>query len=320
MTELCDIIRPISSEMQQLDKYLADSIAVSTKPMLSIMDYVSRLQGKRLRPALVVLCARLFGDAVPKTYRAAAFVEMVHVASLIHDDVVDESSLRRGKASVNALWDNKSAVLAGDYMLSQAISILVNNNDYDVLETILPTASMMCEGELMQMGKAIDLDISENDYFDIITRKTASFMASCCAAGALSVGADAATQRKLYDYGKCLGIVFQLRDDLFDVLSSDEIGKPVGNDMMQHKLTLPLIHYLEQASATNRAAIIDAVRNGRDAATILEQVRKSDSIAYAESKMKQYGEQALAQLQGFRDSDILQSLKALTSYCAERKR
>lgn len=322
MHDLKVITLPITEELKHFNLLLDEELTVESQPLSSVFQHVLLAKGKQLRPILVLLSAKLFGEINDKTYRAALFVETVHTATLIHDDVIDESGLRRGKPSVNVGWGNRTAVLSGDYLLSKAVLNLSENGDYDILSEVLRTACLMSEGELMQSDKAAHFDINESDYFNIITRKTATLMEVCCKTGAFSVDADRQKISALAQFGKYLGIAFQIRDDIFDYQPSPELGKPAGNDIREHNFTLPLIHCLNHSNENERQQLLSDLRQiDEDAGllpSIVERVKSSGGIAYAEKRMQEYVNIALRQLEGLPQSSALDALRDLAQYCVER--
>lgn len=316
--ELSSISKPVSAAMVEFNRLYEATLSTCAEPMCSMMRHLNQSRGKQIRPMLVLLSAQLLGEVTPSSYRAAIFVELLHGASLLHDDVIDESDLRHGRASLNHVWGNRSAIIAGDYLLARAVSLLTVHHDEYILGNAIGSASDMCEGELMQSAKSASLDINEQEYFGIIARKTASLMATCCTLGALSIKASSKDVESLREYGKNLGIVFQMRDDILDYVASSEIGKPVGNDIRERKLTLPLIHCLEQMPQHERTAMLDDIRAGRHIDAIAKTVVQSDGIAYTRQRMEEYGDLALRQLQGFAACEALTSLQDLVAFCSER--
>lgn len=286
------------------------------------MRFIVRRKGKGLRPMYVFLCARMAGGVQPATYRAASLIELLHTATLVHDDVVDDALQRRGFFSINALWKNKIAVLVGDYLLSKGLLLSIDNGDFRILQITSRAVREMSEGELLQMEKARKLDISETVYFDIIRAKTASLLASACAAGAWSACEDETTTEIFRKFGEAVGIAFQIKDDLFDY-GADSVGKPTGIDIREKKMTLPLIYTLQQADRETRRHIIYDVRNrntNKDAvAGIIQQVIDTGGIEYARQKMYAYRDEALALLQAFPADDSRRALEELVNYAIDRK-
>ncbi|MNG66585.1 All-trans-nonaprenyl-diphosphate synthase (geranyl-diphosphate specific) [compost metagenome] len=250
-------------------------------------------------------------------------VELLHTASLVHDDVVDNSYERRGFFSINALWKNKIAVLVGDFLLSRGLLLSVKHQDYHLLKIVSEAVDQMSEGELLQIEKARKLDIEESIYFEVIRKKTASLIASCCACGSASSNADQETVEKLHQFGEKIGIAFQIKDDLFD-FGLDDVGKPLGNDIKEKKMTLPLIHALNQTSSSEKRRIINLVRNHNEdpkkVAEVIDFVRNSGGLAYATNKMLEYQQDAFRILEDFPDSEYKEGLLQLVTYTTERKK
>ncbi len=299
-------------------------IAVKSQaPLLDrIMQYIIRRKGKQLRPRFVLLCAKLFAPVTESTYRGASLVELVHTASLVHDDVVDESMERRGFFSINALWKNKIAVLVGDYLLTKGMLLSLENKEYEILHILNDAVRKMSEGELLQMEKARKLNLKEDVYFEIIRNKTASLLASACATGAWSTTSDPAITEQVRLFGEKVGIAFQIKDDLFDY-GTDDVGKPTGNDIKEKKLTLPLIYTLNKVSSTERRAMIYTLKNeNRDAAkikTLIKKVESTGGITYAVEKMNAYRDEALQLLYTFPDNEVRYALEQLVRYTTGRK-
>lgn len=324
MTSLDEIKKTIEPELKQFNVFLEDSLKSSTPLLNKILRYVLKQKGKQIRPLFVLLSAKCHGEINEKTYRAAAFIELLHTATLVHDDVVDESDKRRNLFSLNALWKNKIAVLVGDYLLSKGMLLALENKDYQMLDMISATVKAMSEGEINQMEKARRMDISEDDYYDIIRGKTASLIASCCSLGALSVGADEAQVEKINSFGISAGIAFQIKDDIFDYQINNKTGKPAGNDIQEHKMTLPLIQLLEISTPAERRKIIRKVKYHGDEpdarAEIINMVHQNSCIDYAERKMSGFVDDALSYLNEVPDTEALDSLKKLVHYCINREK
>ncbi len=297
----------------------------SSVPLLDkITNYIVKRKGKQIRPMFVFLSAQSVGSINESSYRAASLIELLHTATLVHDDVVDDSNERRGFFSVNALWKNKIAVLIGDFLLSSGLLLSLDNNDFHLLKIVSNAVREMSEGELLQIEKARKLDISEEIYFEIITKKTATLIAACCAAGVASVTNDEKVINQFKEFGINTGIAFQIKDDLFDYGTTENIGKPTGIDIKEKKMTLPLIYALNKASWLEKRRIINLVKNHNSdtvkVAEVIDFVLKSGGIAYATQKMNEYKEQALKILTEFEDSDSKRSLEALVKYTTERKK
>lgn len=275
-----------------------------------------------MRPMFVFYAAGLCGKIQEATHRGAALVELLHTATLVHDDVVDNANQRRGFFSVNALWKNKVAVLVGDFLLAKGMSLSLSHNDFHLLQIVSGAVQQIIEGELLQLEKARRLDIDEALYFEVIRQKTASLIASCCACGAASAGADAETISRMNLFGEKVGIAFQIKDDLFD-FGTDDVGKPLGNDIKEKKMTLPLIYALNRASRSEKRAIINLVRNHSEepdkVKEVVEFVRRSGGLEYATEKMFDYQREAFEVLATFPDNEFRQGLEQLVRYTTERK-
>lgn len=325
MTLISKIQAPVKTELKDFDKNFHQYMK-STVPLLDkITKYMIKRKGKQMRPLFVFLTAGMCGGNVTeKSQRAASLIELLHTATLIHDDVVDESYKRRGLFSLNALWRNKIAVLVGDYLLSRGLLLAVKYKDYRFLEIVSEAVREMSEGELMQIEKARKLDIKEEVYFEIIRKKTASLIASCCATGAASVGADDDLVEAYRLFGEHIGIAFQIKDDLFDYEVSTNSEKPSGIDIKEKKMTLPLIYLLKNTSSGERKKIIYTIKNkSTDQAKVSEIIRKvneSGGIEYAKKKMEEYKNKALEFLYSKPDSEYKDSLIKLLAYTTERKK
>ncbi len=295
----------------------------SQVPLLDrITHYIVKRKGKQMRPMFVFLSAGLCGEISERTYRAATLIELLHTATLVHDDVVDDSNERRGFFSLNALWKNKIAVLVGDYLLSKGLLLSVKHKDHDLLQIVSEAVSVMSEGELMQIEKARRLDISEEVYFEIIRQKTASLIASCCASGAASAGASEEIIRNLHQFGELIGIAFQIKDDLFDYGPSGIIGKPTGIDIKESKMTLPLIYALSKSPSDVKRRIINIVRNqntdDKKVKEVISFVKDNGGLDYANECMNKYQAKAFAMLGDYPESQFKNSLKQLVSFTIER--
>jgi octaprenyl-diphosphate synthase len=277
-----------------------------------------------MRPLLVFLTARLNGDIVESTYIAATCIELLHTASLVHDDVVDDAHERRGSLSINALWNSKIAVLLGDYLLSTGMHICVEKSRYDMLEIISEAVKSMAEGELLQLQKARKLNIKEEDYYKIIISKTAALLSACTACGARSVSEDTETIQLMKDFGENIGIAFQIRDDILDYEGTGLTGKTVGNDIKEKKITLPLIHALEQSANSKKRHIINIVKNRKktraEIGEVISFVMDYGGLEYAELKMNQYRDKALAILDSYPESEVKESLREFVHYTTSRKK
>ncbi len=321
---LTKIKAPILDEMESFESHFRDSMKSQVPLLDKITHYIIKRKGKQMRPMFVFLSAKLFADTTEKTYIAASLIELLHTATLVHDDVVDESYQRRGFFSINALWKNKIAVLVGDYLLSKGLLLSVDNNGFDLLRIVSDSVRKMSEGELLQIEKARRLDIEEPIYFDIIRKKTATLIASCCATGAASVGESAETIEKMHQFGEYTGIAFQIKDDLFDYGSGEDIGKPVGIDIKEKKMTLPLIYALNNCSKSEKRKVINIIKNKSEEVDkvqeVIDFVVKSGGIEYATEKMYEYRKMALDILHQFPDKEARQSLEELVMYTTERKK
>lgn len=324
MTSLNDIKKTIESELKQFNVFLEDSLKSSVPLLNKILKYVLKQKGKQIRPIFVLLSAKCHGEINENTYRAAAFIELLHTATLVHDDVVDDSDKRRGLFSLNALWKNKISVLVGDYLLSKGMLLALENKDYQMLDTISETVKAMSEGEIYQMEKARRMDITEDDYYDIIKRKTASLISSCCVVGALSVNATESQVEKMKRFGTSAGIAFQIKDDIFDYQINNKTGKPAGNDIQEHKMTLPLIHLLKIIDKSERRNIINKIKYHSDEVEarmyVIDKVKENNCLDYAEQKMNAFVDDSLSQLDEIKDSEALTSLKNLVEFCINREK
>ncbi|MDH7461963.1 polyprenyl synthetase family protein [Chitinophagaceae bacterium 26-R-25] len=287
-----------------------------------IMSFIVKRKGKQLRPMFVLLSAKLCGEVNESTYRAASLVEILHTASLVHDDVVDESFERRGFFSTYALWKAKASVLVGDYLFAKGLLLSLDNNEFRILQILSEAVRKMSEGELLQIEKARTLNLNESVYFDIITNKTASLLASACGAGAYSTSQSDDTAEKMRLFGEKVGIAFQIKDDLFDY-GSEDVGKPTGNDIQEKKLTLPLIYTINNADTTLRKKLIYIIKNQNKkkekVQEVISEVVKAGGIQYATEKMFQYRDDALEILHTFPESEVRKSLEQLVRYTTDRK-
>lgn len=310
--------------MAEFEAYFGRTMHSDIPLLKIILNYVLRRKGKQMRPLLVFLTAKLNGEITEATYVAATFIELLHTASLVHDDVVDDASERRGSLSVNALWNSKIAVLVGDYLLSQGMLISVEKNRFDMLEIVSDAVKSMSEGELLQLQKSRKLHLKEEDYFRIIRSKTAALLSACTACGARSVSDNADVTAMMKDFGENIGISFQIRDDLLDYEGTGLTGKASGNDIKERKITLPLIHALENASYLKKRHILGIVKNRRKTKAEIDEVIRfvleNGGMEYAELKMNQYRDKALAILDSYPDSDVKDSLREFVIYTTSRKK
>lgn len=312
----------IGEELKTFELKFSEAVKTKTTLLDSIMKYIIKRKGKQLRPMFVFLSAKLHGEINESTYRAAALVELLHTATLVHDDVVDESYERRGFFSINAVWKNKIAVLVGDYLLSKGLLLSTTNEDFRHLHIISDAVRQMSEGELLQMEKSRKLNLDEAVYFEIITNKTASLLSSACAVGAYSTTGDDDITGKMKDFGEKVGIAFQIKDDLFDYGSAD-IGKPTGNDIKEKKITLPLIYTLNRVDKATRKQLIYILKNKnkekKQVDLVLQAVLDNGGIAYAEEKMQAYRDEALGILNAFPATPERRALEELVRYTTDRK-
>jgi len=323
MLTIDQIKAPIASYIEEFEKHFRDSMKSPVPLLNTITRYIIKRKGKQMRPMFVFLSAKVCGEVNQSTHHAASLIELLHTATLIHDDVVDDSNERRGFFSLNALWKNKIAVLVGDYLLSRGLLLSLEHEEYHLLKIVSNATREMSEGELLQIEKARKLDIEEPVYFEIIRKKTASLIASCCAAGAASVGADAETIEKMRLFGEYVGIAFQIKDDLFDYEKNLATGKPNGIDIKEKKMTLPLIHMLNNMTWIEKRKAMNTVRNHNNepdkVAELIDKVNKSGGIAYASGKMKEYQQKAFDLLYTMPDSASRCSLEQLVMFTTERK-
>jgi len=321
--DLKQIQAPIATEMVEFEKKFRDFMKSKVTLLDHITNYIVKRKGKQMRPMFVFLTSGMCGGLTDATYRGAALIELLHTATLVHDDVVDDANYRRGFFSINALWKNKIAVLVGDYLLSRGLLLSVDNGDFDLLKIVSHAVREMSEGELLQIAKARKLDITEDVYYTIIRKKTASLIASCCAVGATTSGASLEVIEKMKVFGEKVGMAFQIKDDLFDY-GEDEIGKPLGIDIKEKKMTLPLIYALNNASWLDKRHIIYLIRNRNEdkkaVNEVIKFVKASGGLEYANMAMTRYFEEALALLVDFPDSDYKASLEGLVRYTIKRKK
>lgn len=308
--------------MKLFEKKFQESMRSEVFLLDKITRFILKTKGKQIRPMFVFLCAKLVGEITEKTYRGASMIELVHTATLVHDDVVDESFKRRGFFSINALWKNKIAVLVGDYLLSKSVIISTENQDFDILAVISKTIREMSEGELLQLEKSRKLDITEDIYYEIIRKKTATLIAACCEVGAISNNVNVELAQKIRDFGTYTGIAFQIKDDLFDYLKKNATGKPVGIDIKEKKLTLPLIYAMNSVKKDERKYYFNIVKNHSHETgkvnELMEFVKKSGGISYAEKVMLNYQIKALEIIDEFPDNEAKKSLQLMLNYIIKR--
>lgn len=319
------IKQPIAFEMDLFEKKFR--LAMSSKVALlnRITYYIVNRKGKQMRPMFVFLVAKMVsnGEVSERTYRGASVIELIHTATLVHDDVVDDSNKRRGFFSINALWKNKIAVLIGDFLLSKGLLLSIDNNDFDLLKIISIAVREMSEGELLQIEKARKLDITEDIYYEIIRQKTATLIAACCSLGAASVKPNSVEVESMRKFGELSGMAFQIKDDLFDY-GTQSIGKPTGIDIKEQKMTLPLIYVLNNCSKKDKKWVINSIKNHnkdrKRVNQVIDFVKQNGGLDYAVSKMKSFQEEALILLNGFPKSEYRDSLELMVNYVIERKK
>jgi len=323
MLSINEIKKPIAAEIDVFEERFKASMQSSVPLLDRITHYIVKRKGKQIRPMFVFFSASICGGINESTHRGAALVELLHTASLVHDDVVDNSYQRRGFFSINALWKNKIAVLVGDFLLSKGLLLSVENNDYELLRIVSEAVRQMSEGELLQVEKVRRMDIEEPVYYEVIRQKTASLIASCCACGAASAGADAATIEKMRLFGEKIGIAFQIKDDMFD-FGTDDVGKPLGIDIKEKKVTLPLIYVLNNSDKADKRRIISLVKNHNDdpekIKEIISFVNERGGLQYAETQMKKYQDEAFEILNTFPDGESRRALEQLVRFTTERNK
>jgi len=312
----------IGAELELFEKHFKDAVKSRVSLLDRIMQYIVKRKGKQMRPMFVLLSAKLHGEINDSSYRAASLVELLHTATLVHDDVVDEAFERRGFFSINALWKNKIAVLVGDYLLSKGLLLSLENKDFTILTILSNAVKNMSEGELLQMEKTRNLNFDESVYYEIINGKTASLLASSCAAGASSVSNDSEVIEQMRAFGENVGMAFQIKDDLFDY-GEAKVGKPTGNDIKEKKLTLPLIHILQKVTPALKKKIIFIVKNNNNDKAqvkfVIDNVVSNGGIEYATEKMIEYRDKALTILYSFPKSSCRDALEELVRYTTDRK-
>ncbi len=322
MPNLKEIRKPIAIELDAFEDKFKASMQSSVPLLDRITHYIYKRKGKQMRPMFVFFSAKLCGGITDATYRGAALVELLHTATLVHDDVVDDAYERRGFLSINAVWKNKIAVLVGDFLLAKGLLLSVNNNDHQLLKIVSDAVQQMSEGELLQIEKVRRLDIDEKVYYDIIRQKTASLIASCCACGAASANAAEEQIEKMRLFGEYIGMAFQIKDDLLD-FAYDDIGKPKGIDIKEKKITLPLIYALNVSEKSERRKIIKLVKNHSEDQECVDEVvsfvRAKGGLDYAEAKMLEFQEKAFKLLSDFPDSTSRTSLEELVKFTTDRK-
>ena len=318
-----EIKKPIFNEMELFEKKFYESMSTKVSLLNRITHFIVRRKGKQMRPMFVFLCAKLVGNGKvnEKTYRGASVIELIHTATLVHDDVIDDSSYRRGFFSINALWKNKIAVLVGDYLLSKGLLLCIEKKDFDILEIISVAVREMSEGELLQIEKARNLNITEEIYFEIIRQKTASLITACCAIGVSSVTNNSEYVKKIKILGEYIGIAFQIKDDLFDY-GSKKIGKPIGIDIKDQKMTLPFIFCMNNSNSKDKKWLINSIKNHnknkKRVKEIISFVNKNGGIEYAKEKMEEFKLKAVKTLRSFSKNKYRDSLEMTINYVISR--
>ncbi len=322
MLSIEEIQRPIAAEMQAFEPHFREAMRSRAALLDRIMHYIVKRKGKQMRPMFTLLSARQFGPVNESAFTAASLIELLHTATLVHDDVVDGSPMRRGFFSINALWKNKIAVLVGDYLLSRGLLLAIDKGEFELLRIVSHAVREMSEGELLQLEKSRNLNFSEEVYFTIIRQKTASLIAACCASGASAAGRPADEVDRMRKFGELTGIAFQIKDDLFDYGNGDGTGKPSGLDIKEKKLTLPLIHALQHVDASDRRWMVNTVKNKNEdskaVAKLIDMVTRAGGIEHARERMLAYRDEALAVLHSFPRNDARDSLEGLVQLTVER--
>jgi octaprenyl-diphosphate synthase len=317
------IIPPIAEELKRFEPFFRKSTRTDLPLLNTIINYILRRKGKQMRPMMVFLAAKLNGEFNERTYHAALTIELLHTATLVHDDVVDESPQRRGFLSINAIWKNKIAVLVGDFILAKGLLWSIEHKDYDILEHISAAVRDMSEGEILQIEKSRKLDITEEIYFEIIRKKTASLLATSAAVGTCSVTDDVEKIERMKLFGEYAGMAFQIKDDLFDYHKTNLIGKPTGNDLREKKVTLPLIFALNHCENGKKSGILKIIKNHHKSSSDLQEVRKfvesKGGFEYAAEVMQNYSEKAIAQLSAYPDSDVKNALIEYVRFISSRE-
>jgi octaprenyl-diphosphate synthase len=322
---ISQIKAPINYEMELFEKKFLLSMSSKVALLNRITHYVVNRKGKQMRPMFVFLVSKMVsgGEVNDRTYRGASVIELIHTATLVHDDVVDDSNRRRGFFSINALWKNKIAVLVGDYLLSKGLLLSIDNNDFDLLKIISVAVREMSEGELLQIEKARKLDITEEVYYDIIRQKTATLIAACCSLGAASVKPDSKHVEKMRKFGELIGMAFQIKDDLFDY-GEEKIGKPTGIDIKEQKMTLPLIYTLNNCSEKDRRWLVNSVKNHnkdkKRVKEVIQFVKDAGGLEYAVGKMKEFQQDAFNIIKPYPTSPYKESLELMMNYVIDRKK
>jgi len=320
---LKEIKRPVEADLKKFEQHFRKSMKTNVALLDTITYYIVQRKGKQVRPLFVFLCANLFGEINNSSHNAAAFIEILHTASLVHDDVIDESDKRRGFFSINALWKNKVAVLVGDFLYAKGFLLSLENDEFELLRIVSKAIKEMVEGELMQINKARKLDISEDVYFEIIRQKTAYLIAAACSAGASTTTKDPEVIEKMRLFGETIGIAFQIKDDLFDY-GDDDIGKPTGIDIKEKKMTLPLIHVLNKSDRSKKRWIINIVKrhnnNKKKVRELVDYVKLNGGLTYAQASLDEYRNKAIDILMTFDTSPARDSIEKLVDFVIKRNK
>ena len=322
--KLEDIKRPVQAEMKEFNHRFKEVINSDVALVNIVTRYILKRKGKQMRPLFVFLTSKMVGGITESTYTAASLIELMHTATLVHDDVVDDSNERRGAFSINAIWRSKVAVLLGDYLLARGLLLAVDKKDFALLEIVSDASREMSEGELLQIQKSRSLNIDTETYYEVIRKKTATLIAACTASGASASGADEEVIRKVHSLGTNIGMAFQIKDDLFDYQPHGLIGKPTGNDIKEKKFTLPLIYSLNQAEASKRKAVVRKIRNGNRSPRVVKEVirfvEESGGIDFAESKMHEFKDSAISTLKEFSPTPSRDALIDLVEFTVSRNK
>ena len=324
MLKIKNIKHPISEEMSLFENKFKESLKTNVSLLDKIMHYIIKRKGKQMRPMFVFLCSKLFNNVNESTYTAASLIELLHTATLVHDDIIDESNFRRGFFSINSLWKNKISVLVGDFLLSRGLLLAVEKEEFKLLKIVSKAVKEISEGELLQIEKTRKLDITEEIYYEIIKKKTATLISACCESGAQASNASPEDVEKMSDFGEKAGIAFQIKDDLFDYTQNPLIGKPTGIDIREKKMTLPLIYTLNKVDDKTKKYIINTIKNdsknSKKVEDIIKLVKSNNGLDYAERKMNLYYQQALNILEEFPNNEAKNSLIKLLEYVIKREK
>jgi octaprenyl-diphosphate synthase len=324
LLKIKNIKHPISEEMSLFENKFKESLKTNVSLLDKIMHYIIKRKGKQMRPMFVFLCSKLFNNVNESTYTAASLIELLHTATLVHDDIIDESNFRRGFFSINSLWKNKISVLVGDFLLSRGLLLAVEKEEFKILKIVSKAVKEMSEGELLQIEKTRKLDITEEIYYEIIKKKTATLISACCESGAQASNASPEDVEKMSDFGEKAGIAFQIKDDLFDYTQNPLIGKPTGIDIREKKMTLPLIYTLNKVDDKTKKYIINTIKNdsknSKKVEEIIKLVKSNNGLDYAERKMNLYYQQALNILEEFPNNEAKNSLIKLLEYVIKREK